>query len=252
MFKSLKSNLVPTLLVIVGFLLLLIFRFTIVGFVVFFLMIITAFLLKAFDIYGYAEEAKKQKKAEELAARTAKTASLNKLRAEVNKAPDDITEKLRKIFRIGESLVNYESCGNETVAEILKAYKVYIDKYLEDAAVIAGKYRRTADYLKERDISSLRSEVETLSYRIAGGEKNLDRLLNEKKATLKRLDEMIEDQPDFLHALKEIHATLESLESSIKRAENNPDEGEEIRREIQQTISSVSQAMETVLNKSKK
>ena len=247
-----KKNFGPLITIGIGIVLLMMLRFNRVGIFVFLVTAGIAVVMKLFDIGTYQEEQRKQQADDLLKATEAKIASLKKMQAEAEKSSDELTLTLRAILSIGKNLVNYDQAANETVAEILKAYRVYVDKYLESAKTLAEKYRRVKAYLKEQDPTALRAEVKALESRIADGEKNLDRTLKENKATLERIEEMERDQPEFRQSLEEIKATIRSLESSIKRAENDPDADTEIRAEIQRTIASTSEAIETTLVKAKR
>ncbi|MFA5961604.1 MAG: hypothetical protein WC848_02905 [Parcubacteria group bacterium] len=251
MYETIKKNFWPLCAAGVG-----IYTFAAlrnrVGFVVLLIAVVCVFVMKRFDKTIDTEAQKKQQAADREKAEVARTASLRKLREVTFQTTDELSTTLRSILAIGETLSNYDKAANETVAEILKVYKVYVDKYLDSAATLAEKYRRVKAYLKSQDPTTIRAEVKALKNRMNDGEKNLERTLKEMSATLGRLEEMQKDQPEFRQSLDEIFATIQSLESSIKRAENDPDADTEIRAEIQRTISSTSEAIETTLVKAKR
>jgi hypothetical protein len=252
MYEALrKKNLWPliTISIGIGFMILMRNR---MGIFILVMSVIIAAVMKLFDIGMYQEEQKKQQTDEKEKAEAVKHAYIKKMQAETDKDSDELTVNLRAILAIGKNLVDYDQAANETVAEILKAYRVYVDKYLESATTLAAKYRRVKSYLKTQDPMTLRGEVKALKNRIGDGEKGLANTLKESEATLGRLEEMQKDQPEFRQSLDEIHATIRSLESSIKRAENDPDADTEIREEIQRTIASTSEAIETTLVKAKR
>lgn len=253
MHEALKSkNFWPVCSICLGIAFLLMFKFSRLGFTVMAGLIAIAVVMKLFDIVIHNVQQVKVQCDDLAKAEAVKYASIKKMQIETEKDSDELTPNLRAILAIGKNLVNYDQAVNETVAEILKAYRVYVDKYLESATTLAAKYRRVKSYLKSQDPTSLRAEVRAIENRIKDGETGLANTLKESKATLERLEEMQKDQPEFRQSLDEIHATIRSLESSIKRAENDPDADTEIREEIQRTIASTSEAIETTLVKAKR
>ncbi|SPF45934.1 hypothetical protein SBDP1_580023 [Syntrophobacter sp. SbD1] len=180
------------------------------------------------------------------AARSAKEGPLEKLRAETGMA-DELTMKLRSILEIGERLIHYDAENSPVVSEILKAYDGFVSDYLEGAADFAKKYRRAKAFIKTRDPGNLALEVRTLERRIADGEKGLEKMLSEKRATLHRLEEMVENQPVIRNGIETIQATLESLDTSIAEAEADPGRQNEIMDQIQLTLSSTATAIEKTL-----
>lgn len=179
-------------------------------------------------------------------AQAAKEDVIKKLEA-VTDVADELTMNLRSILEMGRRLIAYDPQGSTVVGEVLKAYSGFIEDYLGGAASFAGKYRKAQKYIKSKDPAQLRLEVKEMEKRIEDGEKGLDKICKEKKATLHRIEEMVADQRTIRESLAGIQATLESLEASITAAENEPDREKEILDELQLTISSTGRAIEKTL-----
>ena len=155
--------------------------------------------------------------------------------------------QLRSILDIGDRLVHYDAENSPVVAEILRAYSGFVRDYLDGAADFARKYRRARVFIKTRDPNYLALEVRTLEKRMDDGEKGLEKMLNEKKSTLHRLDGMVVNQPIIRNGIETIQATLESLDASIAEAESDPGRQKEIIDQIQLTLSSTATAIEKTL-----
>jgi len=198
---------------------------------------------------GFKNGAKREVKAEaetKATAEAAKEEPLKKLRAETGMA-DELTVKLRSILDIGDRLIHYDAQSSPVVAEILKAYSGFVRDYLEGATDFAKKYRRAKAFIKTDDPNHLALEVRTLEKRIADGEKGLEKMLAEKKATLHRIEGMAANQPVIRNGIDTIQATLESLYASIAEAESDPGRQSEIMDQIQLTLSSTAAAIEKTL-----
>ncbi len=180
------------------------------------------------------------------AAEAAGEEPLKKLRAETGLA-DELTIQLRSILDTGDRLVHYDAENSPAVAEILKAYSGFVREYLEGAADFAKKYRRARAFIKTKDPNYLALEIRTLEKRIADGEKGLEKMLSEKKATHHRLEGMVENQPIIRNGIETIQATLESLDASIAEAEADPGRQKEIMDQVQITLSSTATAIENTL-----
>ena len=168
---------------------------------------------------------------------------LNKLAEQVGAPADELTDMLRSIMNIGHGLLNYLS-DNQAVVEILKAYRVYIEQYMDSAASLAKKYRKARTYLSVTSKSMLEEEIVVLGRRLSAGDSSVKKTLEEKRSTLDRYLTIEKSKNSVQGAIAEIEATLKALHAAITAVEVDPNSEAKIREEIQKTISTTGEAIE--------
>jgi len=161
---------------------------------------------------------------------------------------DELTNMLNNIYKRGYDLKQY-SGDNKVCEEILSAYKDNIESYMGSAASLGRKYRRSGRILLSVNPDELTEQIAQYTQRIKSGEEGLEHTLKEKEATKERFQEIISNRKMILKSLGEIEATLESLQFAITRAETEDSSREQVREDMQRTISTLGESLDQTFSK---
>ncbi|MDP2907472.1 MAG: hypothetical protein Q8O03_06030 [Nanoarchaeota archaeon] len=210
-------------------------------------LIIIAFIIGAgawFAISLIFPKAKKQEKEE---AEPKIITNFDRLQ-ELLQNKDELTNMLSNIYKRGYDLKQYGG-ENKVCEEILSAYKDNIEGYMGNAASLGRKYRRSGKILSSINPDELNDQIAKYNERIKSGEEGLEHTLKEKEATRERLQEITTNRKMIIKSLGEIEATLESLQFAITRAETEDSSREQVREDMQRTISTLGQSLDQTFSK---
>lgn len=210
-------------------------------------LIIIAFIIGAgawFAISLIFPKAKKQEKEE---AEPKIITNFDRLQ-ELLQNKDELTDMLSNIYKRGYDLKQYGG-ENKVCEEILSAYKDNIEGYMGNAASLGRKYRRSGKILSSINPDELNDQIAKYNERIKSGEEGLEHTLKEKEATRERLQEITTNRKMIIKSLGEIEATLESLQFAITRAETEDSSREQVREDMQRTISTLGQSLDQTFSK---
>jgi chromosome segregation ATPase len=192
----------------------------------------------------YIIQSERRPKKEEVAP---KLTNFDRLQ-ELLQIKDELTNMLNNIYKRGYDLKQYGG-ENKVCEEVLSAYKDNIDGYMGGAASLGRKYRRSGKILSSINPDELNDQIKKYTERVKAGEEGLEHTLKEKEATRERLQEIITNRKMIIKSLGEIEATLESLQFAITRAETEDSSREQVREDMQRTISTLGQSLDQTFSK---
>lgn len=210
-------------------------------------LIILAIIIGAGTWFAISLIFPKPKKQEKEEAKPKIITNFDKLQ-ELLQSKDELTNMLSNIYKRGYDLKQYGG-ENKVCEEILSAYKDNIESYMGSAASLGRKYRRSGKILSSINPDELSEQIAKYTERIKSGEEGLEHTLKEKEATRERLQEITTNRKIIIKSLGEIEATLESLQFAITRAETEDSSREQVREEMQRTISTLGQSLDQTFSK---
>ena len=159
---------------------------------------------------------------------------------------DNLAECVDKIIRHAGQILSFQGQVNNTVDEIVKAYKGYIDEYIKKAISIIEKHTEAKQYLSSYNPDELLREIQALEISVQDQPENKT-TLEEKRKSLSEYKEMESSLAKNIRDLQEIEATLQSLGIAIASARTNSTSEQDFRSELQRVLSSTGEAIRETL-----